>query len=103
MIKFSSLGLLLILFLADVAVAQTYEEKRQQILNRQTNTRAEINVLDARIRTYQDRIQQTENRYEEMYRQYENVNRLISLQDDKITTLEREQRQIQEEIGRAHV
>ncbi len=98
MSRFLCVGILFALFLFEATSAQTYEEKRQQILNRQTNTRAEINVLDARIRTYQDRIQQTENRYEEMYRQYENVNRLISLQDDKISTLEREQRQIQEEI-----
>jgi len=89
---------LLAFLLMDLGLAQTYQEKRQQIINRQTNTRAEINVLDARIRTYQDRIRQTENRYEEMYQQYENVNRLISLQDDKISTLELEQRQIQEEI-----
>ncbi len=98
MMRITCIGLLFLLFTIDLASAQTYEEKRQQILSRQTNTRAEINVLDARIRTYQDRIKQTENRYEEMYRQYENVNRLISLQDDKISTLEREQLQIQEEI-----
>lgn len=54
--------------------------------------------MDARIKTYQQRIQQTENRYEELYKQYQNLNRLISLQDDKISTLELEQRQIQEEI-----
>ena len=98
MIRFSIFGLLFVFLIADIAFAQTYDEKRQQILNRQTNTRAEINVLDARIKSYQDRIKQTENRYEEMYRQYENVNRLISLQDDKLSILEREQRQIQEEI-----
>ncbi|MBO6792924.1 MAG: peptidoglycan DD-metalloendopeptidase family protein [Balneolaceae bacterium] len=90
--------LLILLGLAPIASAQTYEEKRKEILTRQTNTRAEINVLDARIRTYQQRIQDTENRYEELYKQYQNVNRLISLQDDKISTLELEQRQIQEEI-----
>lgn len=89
---------LLLIFGVTHVDAQTYQEKRQQILDRQTNTRAEINVLDARIKNYQDRIQQTENRYEEMYRQYENVNRLIALQDNKISSLETEQRQIQEEI-----
>lgn len=78
---------------------QTYEERRQELLKQQTNTRAEINVLDARIKTYQDRINQTNNRYDEMYKQYENVNRLISLQDNKIGTLEREQQQISEEIN----
>ncbi len=90
--------LLILLVLAPLVSAQTYEEKRKEILTRQTNTRAEINVLDARIRTYQQRIQDTENRYEELYKKYQNVNRLISLQDDKISTLELEQRQIQEEI-----
>jgi murein hydrolase activator len=93
-----SLLLLMLIGFSSSSMAQTYEEKRKEILNRQTNTRAEINVLDARIKTYQQRIQQTENRYEELYKQYQNVNRLISLQDDKISTLELEQRQIQEEI-----
>lgn len=98
MIRFSVFSLLIIFAISSLAQAQTYEEKRQELLNQQTNTRAEINVLDARIKTYQDRIRQTENRYEEMYRQFENVNRLIALQDNKISTLEREQRQIQQEI-----
>lgn len=93
-----SLLLLMLIGFSSSSMAQTYEEKRKEILNRQTNTRAEINVLDARIKTYQQRIQQTENRYEELYKQYQNLNRLISLQDDKISTLELEQRQIQEEI-----
>ena len=82
--------LLFFVFLATATPAlaqQTYEERRQELLNKQTNTRAEINVLDARIKTYQDRINQTNNRYDEMYKQYENVNRLISLQDSKITSL----------------
>lgn len=77
---------------------QTYEEKRQQILNQQTNTRAEINVLNARIKTYEERVNQAENRYEELYGQFENLNRLIALQDDKIDNLEEEQQHIQEEI-----
>ncbi|MCG8371888.1 MAG: peptidoglycan DD-metalloendopeptidase family protein [Balneolales bacterium] len=83
---------------SSTAFAQTYEEKRQEILDRQLNTRAEINVLDARIKSYQDRIRVTENRYEELYRQFENLNSLIALQDDKIGSLETEQGQIQEEI-----
>jgi septal ring factor EnvC (AmiA/AmiB activator) len=93
---------LLFLFICSLStrlvLAQTYEERRQQIIEQQTNTRAEINVLNARIKTYQDRIKQTENQYDEMYRKYENVNRLISLQDDKIGTLENQQSQIVEEI-----
>lgn len=77
---------------------QTYEEKRKKILDEQTNTRAEINVLDARIKTYEQRINQSQNKYQELYKQFENINRLISLQDNKLGTLELEQEQIQEEI-----
>lgn len=77
---------------------QTYEEKRKKILDEQTNTRAEINVLDARIKTYQSRINQAENQYDKLYKQYEDVNRLISLQDNKLGTLEEEQQHIQDEI-----
>ncbi len=98
MIRFSSLSLLFIFLFSHFLTAQTYNEKRQEILNKQTNTRAEINVLDARIKTYQVRIEQTENKFTETYRQFDNLNRLISLQDDKITNLVREQKQIIEEI-----
>lgn len=99
MIRFSSLSLLFIFIFSHFLTAQTYNEKRQEILNKQTNTRAEINVLDARIKTYQVRIEQTENKFTESYRQFDNLNRLISLQDDKITNLVREQKQIIEEIN----
>ena len=99
MIRSSSLSLLFIFLFSHFLTAQTYNEKRQEILNKQTNTRAEINVLDARIKTYQVRIEQTENKFTESYRQFDNLNRLISLQDDKITNLVREQKQIIEEIN----
>jgi septal ring factor EnvC (AmiA/AmiB activator) len=99
MIRFSSLSLLFIFLFSHFLTAQTYNEKRQEILNKQTNTRAEINVLDARIKTYQVRIEQTENKFTESYRQFDNLNRLISLQDNKITNLVREQKQIIEEIN----
>ena len=69
MIRFLSIGFLLSLFLVGSALAQTYEEKRQYLLNKQSKTRAEINVLDTRIKTYQNRIQQNETRFEKLYRQ----------------------------------
>lgn len=90
--------LMLFGFLSQISIGQTYEERRQKIISEQTNTRAEINVLDARIKTYEQRINQSQNKYQELYKQYENLNRLISLQDNKIGSLELEQQQIQEEI-----
>ena len=90
--------LMLFGILSQISNGQTYEERRQKIIDEQTNTRAEINVLDARIKTYEQRINQSQNKYQELYKQYENLNRLISLQDNKLGTLELEQQQIQEEI-----
>lgn len=79
--------------------AQTYEEKRKEILNKQNNTRAEINVLDARIKSYQKRVAEAEAKFNRSYKQYENLNGLIALQDDKISSLSKEQQQIEEEIN----
>ncbi|MDR9416387.1 MAG: hypothetical protein RI564_08890, partial [Gracilimonas sp.] len=80
------------------AQAQTYEEKRQALLQRQENTRAEINVLEARIRNYQQRINQAEERYDKSFEQFQSLNNLIALQDDKIQNLQQEQKQIDAEI-----
>ncbi|MFA5668038.1 MAG: peptidoglycan DD-metalloendopeptidase family protein [Balneolaceae bacterium] len=100
--KVSFLHIVLSVCLAFVVLApthgQTYEEKRQEIINKQTNTRAEINVLDARIKSYQQRIDETEIKYNKSFKQYESLNTLISLQDDKIKTLEEAKSQIEAEI-----
>ncbi|WP_020404369.1 murein hydrolase activator EnvC family protein [Gracilimonas tropica] len=76
----------------------TYEEKREQLLKRQENTRAEINVLEARIKNYQQRISQAEERYDKSFEQFQSLNNLIALQDDKIQNLQQEQKQIEAEI-----
>ncbi|MFV1882929.1 MAG: murein hydrolase activator EnvC family protein [Balneola sp.] len=98
MITYSFLSLILITSVSESVFGQTYEERRKKILDEQTNTRAEINVLDARIKTYEQRVNQSQNKYEELFKQFQDINRLISLQDNKLGTLELEQRQIQEEI-----
>lgn len=98
LVTYSFLSLMLITLVSESAFGQTYEERRKKILDEQTNTRAEINVLDARIKTYEQRVNQSQNKYEELFKQFQDINRLISLQDNKLGTLELEQRQIQEEI-----
>ena len=89
--RFCSVLLLILIGCSTLVSAQTYEEKRKEILNRQTNTRAEINVLDARIKTYQQRIQQTENRYEELYKQYQSE---IDLREKDLEQLKQNLRDI---------
>ncbi|MFP8489552.1 murein hydrolase activator EnvC family protein [Gracilimonas sp. Q87] len=79
--------------------AQTYQERREELLKRQENTRAEINVLEARIKNYQDRVNQAEEKFDRSYEQFQSLNNLIALQDDKIQSLQNEQSQIEAEIN----
>lgn len=98
---FKSISLVVLLAaicLPNIAGAQDYEDKRKEIVNKQKDTRAEINVLEKRIRTYQQRINETEKRYDEIYGRYQNLNKLISLQDEKIERLTEEQNQINDEL-----
>jgi septal ring factor EnvC (AmiA/AmiB activator) len=78
--------------------AQTYQERREELLKRQENTRAEINVLEARIKNYQERVNQAEEKFDRSYQQFQSLNNLIALQDDKIQSLQNEQSQIEAEI-----
>jgi len=78
--------------------AQNYDEKRKEIVDKQKDTREEINLLEDRIRSYQQRINETEKRYDEIYGRYQNLNKLISLQDEKIERLTEEQNQINDEL-----
>ncbi|MCH2450193.1 MAG: peptidoglycan DD-metalloendopeptidase family protein [Gracilimonas sp.] len=79
--------------------AQSYQERREQLLRDQKNTRAEINVLEARIKNYQQRVNQAEERFDRSYEQFQFLNNLIALQDDKINSLQEEQNQIDAEIA----
>lgn len=85
-------------FCTQISIGQTYEEKRDKILQEQNNTRAEINVLEARIKNFQERVNQAEARFDKSYEQYQSLTNLIALQDDKIKNLQDEQRQIEAEI-----
>lgn len=98
---YPKIGALLIIGLAWLPLSvlgQSFEERREQILRQQNDTRAEINVLEARIRNFQERVAQAEERFEQSYQQYQNISNLIALQDDKINSLQKEQQQIEAEI-----
>ena len=82
-----------------VSQAQSsYERMRTQILERQNSTRSQIETLDDQIETYTRRLNETTEEYDEEYQQFEELNRLISLQEERLRQMNREQRQIQEEI-----
>ncbi|MEX0994915.1 MAG: peptidoglycan DD-metalloendopeptidase family protein [Balneolaceae bacterium] len=80
--------------------AQTeYEARRAELLERQENTRQEIESLENQIHTYRNRLEVATEKYEEVYRQYEELTRMISLQDEKIRRMQAEQQQVTQEIS----
>lgn len=84
---------------AGVSQAQTsYERMRSEILERQQSTRSQIETLDEQIQTYTRRLNATTEEYDEEYQQFEELNRLISLRRERLRQMNRQQRQIQEEI-----
>lgn len=91
-------AILILMVSAGDLFAQTYQERREELLKRQENTRAEINVLEARIKNYQERVNQAEEKFDRSYQQFQSLNNLIALQDDKIQSLQNEQSQIEAEI-----
>lgn len=87
-----------VMLMSSSLFAQSYQERREQLLRDQENTRAEINVLEARIKNYQERVSQAEERFDRSYEQLQYLTNLTALQDDKISSLQEEQNQIEAEI-----
>ena len=81
------------------AKGQDYKKMREEIIQKQRNTRAEIIELNNQIDEFQERLNLAEQKYDRLLRQYENLKRVIALQEQKISKLELEQQQIQEEIS----
>lgn len=96
--------LLLLVFLLgpDAVLSQNgseYERRRSEIVDRQQSARTQIENLEQQIETYTERLGYAANRYDQMFRQYEELNRLISLQQEQIRQMNQEQNQIREEIS----
>jgi len=98
-IRFNILILALLFVIAPAAIAQSsYDYLRSQMLERQQNTRSQIENLDRQIANYTAQLSETTQEYEQLYRQYEELDRLIALQQERLRQTNREQQAIQEEI-----
>ncbi len=98
-IRISLIVVLLFALCLETGMAQSgYEQRRTEIREQQNNTRSEIESLEEQIETYQNRLQLASQRFDEMYRQYQELTRLIALQDERIRRMEEEQEQISREI-----
>ncbi|MGM0587304.1 MAG: murein hydrolase activator EnvC family protein [Bacteroidota bacterium] len=94
----STLLVILGLFMPAIVFAQNYEEMRAELQTKQRQTRQEIVELQNQISQYEDRLNQTARRYDEVFRQFEDLQKLIALKDAKIQKLEQERDQIDAEI-----
>lgn len=83
----------------EAAIAQSsYDYMREQIRQRQQATRSQIDQLDQQIAAFTERLNETTEEYQETYRSYQETNRLIALQQERLRQLNRQQRQIEEEV-----
>lgn len=80
-------------------VIQDFKQMREEIIEQQKNTRAEIEQLNSQIQKFEERLQQADQKYEALFSKYNNLKKLIALQDQKISKLEQEQSQIEKEIS----
>lgn len=83
---------------SELLAQSSYEERRSEIIDKQTTTRTQIQNLEEQIQAYNERLGRTTEQYEQIYEQYEQLRRLIALQEEKIRQMEQEQAQISEEI-----
>lgn len=91
-------GLLVLTFTLSVNGQSSYDALRAQLAERQQNTRSQISALDRQIENYTRRLTETTQEYNQLYRRYEEVGRLVSLRQERIRQMNREQRDLQREI-----
>ncbi len=84
---------------AQVQVMQDFKQMREEVVEQQKNTRAEIEQLNSQIQKFEQRLQQADQKYEALFSKYNDLKNLIALQNQKISKLEREQSQVEEEIS----
>ncbi len=90
---------LLFLFLVTPLFAQSsIDERRNILLQRQSDTRSQIENLERQIANYRERVDYAAEREDQMYRQYEELTRMITLQEEKLRQMRNEQRDIRREI-----
>ncbi len=90
--------LLIVLSAAGQVMAQDFERLRQEAVQRQANTRGEIQRLLEQIQRYEQTIERTGTEYERLYRTYEDLRREIALRDEVLRKLDQEQREIQRNL-----
>ena len=90
--------MILALAAAELQAQTSYEYLRNQILERQRDTRTQIESLDDQIERISARLSETSREYDEVYARFEELTKLVALQEERLRQMNREQAQIEEEI-----
>lgn len=99
MIRILPAAALLLLFLTPgPAMAQDFEQMRQEVRKRQSEARAEIDKLMGEIRRVEQQITETGDRYDQLYGQYQSLRREIALRNEVLRKLSEERRELGEAI-----
>lgn len=80
------------------AQLQNFKEMREKLVEKQENTRAEIQELNKQIGQFEERLNLAEEKYDRILKQFEDLKRIVALQEKKITKLREEQSHFKEEI-----
>jgi len=83
---------------ASAAWAQNYSAMREELNEKQKDTRNEIQLLKEQISQYQQRITQTENKFDRLYKQARDLQKELELRNELINKLQKEREHILEEI-----
>jgi len=84
--------------MVSASAQESYDELRSELIEKQETTRSQIENLQEQIDSYLERLGYATERYDQMYQQYEELTRVIALQQEKINQMNRERRQILDEI-----
>jgi len=84
--------------ISSASAQESYEEMRADLVEQQETTRGQIKNLQEQIESYLERLGYATERYDQMYQQYEELTRIIALQQEKINQMNRERAQILEEV-----
>lgn len=88
------------LLLPEYAHGQTsYEENRSRLMDQQSSTRSQIENINRQIESLSDRLSETSSEFNQVFARFEEFERLISLQTERLRQMNREQSQIQEEVS----
>src|SRR5690625_43450 len=87
-----------LIFTSLLYAQDSYEENRNRLLNQLNSTRSLIEYIDCQIETISIRLSERSTEFNEVFAQYEEVERLVNLQEERLRQLNREQGHLAEEI-----